>query len=375
MLIAITLISIILLLLFTEKWYLNRLVSKIPIRILINGTRGKSTSVKYIAALLRLNDFKVLSKITGIIPTIYFSDNESEIINRRGGARVTEQFGVIRKAAGLKVDAIVLECMSINPELQKLEGKVLRPHFYIITNIKEDHLEELGSTPEEWAESICEAIPKNCIVITTEKDHLETIKRYAAERGSKVIANFNAYSKENILIEGVHPDNLNLVEMFAIEADLKVNEFYDRLRMIDHEKLIIPVKHDDFNVSFVNAFSANDVPSAKKVFNDRSENKFKNFVVFNSRADRPFRTVKFMEWLSGTNSEKYFLTGTNTGLAKRILRRGGIAENKIIKVNDKMCDSFTMILKEHVEKNSLVFGFGNIKGSGIKIINSLTERV
>ncbi|MBM4170972.1 MAG: hypothetical protein FJ214_03780 [Ignavibacteria bacterium] len=51
---------------------------------------------------------------------------------------------MIKRAAKNNVDAIILECMSIKPELQIIESKVLNPHYYVITNIREDHLEELG---------------------------------------------------------------------------------------------------------------------------------------------------------------------------------------------------------------------------------------
>lgn len=373
MIIAFILVSLVLILLIVEKWYINVQVNKIPIRILVNGTRGKSTSVKYLAALLRSNDYKVLSKITGIIPTVFYEDDDSEVIKRRGGARVTEQFGIINKAARKNVDAIVLECMSINPELQKLESTILKPHIYVITNIREDHLEDLGSTPEEWAESICNAIPENCTVITTETDQLDIIKRYAAERNSKVVTINEILLNEQSTFESVHPDNLKIVRMCAEEINLKIDGFYDRLKLIEQEKSLISIKHGHHKISFVNAFAANDVPSATKIYYDTLDEQMTRYIVFNSRGDRPYRTTGFMEWLSKAKVEKYFLAGTNSGLARRILKRNGVEENKIIRLNEKRCENFESVLSEYIDNDSLIFGFGNIKGSGIKIINRLNE--
>jgi len=77
------------------------------------------------------------------LPT-YSLNEKSFQIKRKSAARVTEKFKMIKRAAKNNVDAIILECMSIKPELQIIESKVLNPHYYVITNIREDHLEELG---------------------------------------------------------------------------------------------------------------------------------------------------------------------------------------------------------------------------------------
>jgi len=45
-------------------------VKRIPIRIHVNGTRGKSITTRLIAAGLREAGFKVLAKTTGILPRL-----------------------------------------------------------------------------------------------------------------------------------------------------------------------------------------------------------------------------------------------------------------------------------------------------------------
>ena len=79
-------------LLTMEYLYLRYCINKIPLRILVNGTRGKSSVVKCISAALRESDKKTVAKITGVIPTIIYPDGSNNFIKRIAPARVQEQF-------------------------------------------------------------------------------------------------------------------------------------------------------------------------------------------------------------------------------------------------------------------------------------------
>ena len=72
--ITISFLSILLLILFVAGFieiYIHKLsLEKIPIRIHVNGTRGKSSVTRLIAAGLRAGGLNTFAKTTGTIPRI-----------------------------------------------------------------------------------------------------------------------------------------------------------------------------------------------------------------------------------------------------------------------------------------------------------------
>ncbi|MBI5727620.1 MAG: hypothetical protein HY965_07190, partial [Ignavibacteriales bacterium] len=165
-----------------EYFALKRARNSINYRVLVNGTRGKSSVTAYLAAGMRANNVKTLAKITGIVPTIIDESGKEEIIVRRGAARVHEQFKLIRLAVKKAANAIVLECMSLQPEYQKIETQALEPSLYIITNIGDDHFEEMGKTRSERIAAICGAIPAGGKVLTVLDENLSEVQAIALKK-------------------------------------------------------------------------------------------------------------------------------------------------------------------------------------------------
>ena len=86
---------LLLLLIIEIKLHLNSL-SKIPIRIHVNGARGKSSVVRLIAAGLRSGGFKTFAKTTGTIPRIINEKGEDVELHRLRSASIGEQIKLIR---------------------------------------------------------------------------------------------------------------------------------------------------------------------------------------------------------------------------------------------------------------------------------------
>ena len=72
-------------------------LSKIPIRIHVNGSRGKSSVVRLIAAGLRAGGIKVVAKTTGTSPRIIDEFGKDKYIHRLRSASIGEQISLIRK--------------------------------------------------------------------------------------------------------------------------------------------------------------------------------------------------------------------------------------------------------------------------------------
>ena len=128
-----------------ESWLHRRFLHSIPIRIHVNGTRGKSGVTRLIAAGLRAGGLRTCAKTTGTLPRMIAPDGSEYPVFRPARANVIEQVRIVRAAARENVDALVIECMALQPALQSLcELKLVRATHGVITNVRADHLDVMG---------------------------------------------------------------------------------------------------------------------------------------------------------------------------------------------------------------------------------------
>ena len=93
-------------------------IFSIPIRIHVNGTRGKSSVTRLIGAALRESGIRTITKVTGTYPRLVMEDGKEVKIYRKAEANIIEQLSIVKLAAQRKVQAIVMECMAIQPQYQ-----------------------------------------------------------------------------------------------------------------------------------------------------------------------------------------------------------------------------------------------------------------
>ncbi|MGB5548228.1 MAG: poly-gamma-glutamate synthase PgsB, partial [Polyangiales bacterium] len=105
----------------------RRRLGRIPIRIHVNGTRGKTSVTRLIAAGLREAGVRTLAKTTGTVPRFILPNGREVPVYRPGGANVIEQKQSVTMAAAQRAEALVVECMALQPQLQWLsESKLVR---------------------------------------------------------------------------------------------------------------------------------------------------------------------------------------------------------------------------------------------------------
>ena len=118
----------------------------------MNGTRGKSTVTRLIAAALREAGIRTVAKTTGTAPRLILPDGSERPVRRRAPASIREQLWLLREARRLRAAAVVVECMAVDPELQAVcEDEMIRATIGVITNARPDHAEVMGTTVEEVA--------------------------------------------------------------------------------------------------------------------------------------------------------------------------------------------------------------------------------
>lgn len=374
MVILLITLSIILLLLL-EYLLINLWLNTIPLRIHINGTRGKSTTTELITALLQSANYRTLGKITGVIPTIILPSGEKKIIKRYGEPRLIEQLKMIRLGKKLNVKALVLECMSVTPEYQKLETLTIKPNIYVITNIRYDHAEQMGNRIDNMVDAIGDSVPHNSIVVTSENDYILQIKEKAYKKNSEVITvkDENLY-KEVYYSHGVHPSCIAIALKIGEIIGLDKNFSIDQLKkyIYNFKPLMKKIQINNKNIFFINGFSINDVHSADECLKTWQEKTgiFNNInIILNTRNDRPLRTLEFVKWILNLKGiDHIFLSGSHKHFAKSKLINNHFNKSKIILLNKKLLTDFNEFLKYFEKENQIAFGVGNIKGSGFKII-------
>jgi poly-gamma-glutamate synthase PgsB/CapB len=168
-----------------ERARLARALRLVPRRIAVAGTRGKSGVTRLIAAGLRASGARVLAKTTGSKPVLILPDGSERPVARPGGASIREQVRLVGLAARLRADTLVAEMMSIGAECLAAESRgILRPGTLALTNVRLDHLDDMGRTKDEIARTLAAAFPEGAAVFLPEEELYPAFERAAARTGS-----------------------------------------------------------------------------------------------------------------------------------------------------------------------------------------------
>ncbi|GAG24543.1 unnamed protein product, partial [marine sediment metagenome] len=130
----------------------------------------------------------MLARTTGSKPVIIFPDGEEKEIKRRGSPSILEGKKVLRKGAEHQAQALVLELMSIHPECGYYESvQMFKPHILVITNVRLDHLAQMGTSKEDIARCLASSIPENGTVFVPQGEFFPVFKEVAERMGSTII--------------------------------------------------------------------------------------------------------------------------------------------------------------------------------------------
>lgn len=171
-----------------ERLWRNRAWKAVPIRIHVNGTRGKSSVTRLIWAALRAAGIPTLAKTTGAAPCLLLPDGTEQPLRRWGKPNIREQLRTLWLAKRTGARAVVLECMAIAPDLQwTAEQEMMRATIGVITNARTDHTEVMGHTWDEIAASLANTIPRRSVLVVGESRLAAAYERCAAARGSRML--------------------------------------------------------------------------------------------------------------------------------------------------------------------------------------------
>ena len=360
-------------------------INQIPTRIHINGTRGKSSVTRLVGGGLKGGDKKVFIKTTGTSPrTIDVNDLELPI-RRVGSANIIEQLKIARQAVADKAEYFIVECMALFPGLQYItEHQMIRSQVGIITNIREDHLDVMGPFIEDVADAICNSIPRNGILFTTEKRFLETIEKRAKTLGTRVISvdpemvssdDLRGFSylehKENVAISLAVCEHFGVDRQSALEGMYEIKPDPGALRKYS-------VEQDGKSIEFVNAFAANDPESYLKIWDmlhiHRGADK-KLIVLVNSRLDRIQRAEQLGEFIAKEIEADYFIVcGEYTHPLVHKAVKEGLSPEMVNDMGKKSVVEIYDYINSLTDNKSMVIGIGNIVGLGEEIVRYFVNK-
>ncbi len=377
---------------FGESLGHSQRLRMVPHRIHVNGIRGKSTVTRLVAGMLREADMVTVGKSTGSFAAVIDPNGEDRPLHRTGSPTILEQINVVKDWVTPFVDAIVMECMAVNPRYQKVsEERIIRSTIGVITNVREDHQDVMGETLPEIARSLMSSCPKNGILITAEQNPeiLDIMFDEARKRGTSLIvadpskvrpeevAAFDYISfEENIAIVLAMAELLNIPRHIAMAGMVKAPADPGVLRI---ERYKVAGK----NLTWANLFAVNDRESMIAV-----AEKLKPYVgehttsvgILNNRTDRQRRALQFADIaVNDLSFDRLVTFGAYEDLVTSILRRNGYPAEQIINLGEQRNPTIRQIIQEAVAamptKDVLLVGFVNIHTHQAEMMLDYFEKV
>ncbi len=366
-----------------EFRYHQLVLSSIPMRIHVNGTRGKSSVTRLIAAGLRAGGKRTFAKTTGTAPRVIDAEGIDRIIHRLRSPSIGEQVRLLKYFSAEKPDVVVMECMAVQPQYQWIsEHQMVKSDIGVITNARPDHLDEMGPTDVDVVRSLSNSIPIDGTLITAEEKHKNILEEVAEQNGSEFLHSDEGSITDSELnkfsyIE--HPQNiaiaLDVCEKMGIKRDVALTGMHSVKP--DLGALIVwKLKGENGSLQFVNGMAANDPVSTLQIWKfviDRYPTTSGSAVFFNSRDDRPLRTNQMLELTFEEIKPEHFIIRGDKIASKvnRLIHHSPETKVQIFPLDDKI-DSVSKSILD-LPEDILVFAIGNQVGEGQKILQILSE--
>ncbi len=348
-----------------ERRARDRAHAAIPIRIHVNGTRGKSTVTRMIAGALREAGIRCVAKTTGTEPRLILPDGSERAIRRRAPASIREQLWVLREARALNAAALVVECMAVDPALQGVsERHMIRSTVGVITNARLDHAEVMGTTVDDVAEALSATIPAKGTVVIGPTAGAQVLVRAAQGRGTRVVrAGASDRSGTGAPARPWSVDNLDVA--LAVTRALGIPDDAARRGMLAAAPDPGALSTDSVDlrtrrVDVVDAAAANDPESLVRLLEPRARDAV---FVFHHRLDRPLRLRQFSDAPPWTRpADRVVVTGDRPDWATwRRLRRDLPGPRLVFERPARLAASLRRSLGSPADPDLVVF-CGNTKG-------------
>ncbi len=370
---------------FIEKQKNKKYVSTIPIRVNVNGIRGKSTITRLITSILSEAGYHTIGKTTGTASRIITNQNEKEYEINRGkrGVSISEQLDVIRWASQRNAEALVCECMAVNPEYQRVyQEEMIQANYGVIINVLEDHMDLLGPSLDEVALSFSSTIPYNGNLIIQDNEYKDYFSGIAEQRNTVVWVADEREIPEGYLDKFNHilfPNNIAIALAFAKSLGISKEIALDGMLKMNADPGTLkyhPIKKETCSYLFINGFAINDpqsvlevIPSLREDFIDKGNKQL--YFLFNARKDRVDRSQQFIKDVFSKldfpfhlivigESTKDFDIAKTKNKFKNIITYNNYEQKSLEETVDSI---------ESYCTDAVIFSVGNIHGRGYELLD------
>jgi len=365
----------------------RRRLSRIPIRIHVNGTRGKTSVTRLIAGGLREAGIRTVAKTTGTVPRFILPNGREVPVYRPGGPNIIEQKQSVTMAAAQRAEALVVECMALQPQLQWLsESRLIRATHGVITNARPDHLDVMGPTEEDVALALAGMVPVGGVLLTAEHHHRELFQWAAEDRGSRFRGSeqiSRPMTPEDLAgfsyLE--HQENVELALAVCEELGIDSETALRGMRRAKPDPGAMTEDEVEFfgrTIVFVNGFAANDPISTQYIWEQslqRHRELKRRIAVFNCRSDRANRSEQLAEsYARWTQADEVVLLGSGQYIFARAAVKNGLDPTRLVFVDQTHPADIFEILLGLAESSALVMGLGNIAGPGLALAEYFANR-
>jgi hypothetical protein len=268
-------------------------------RVLVTGSRGKSSLVRLICAGLGADGTQTRGRVTGVIPRELFFGSGSgpahggeRRIVRNSPGHVEEMRWWLRQIPR-GVEAVVMENSAVQPDLQGLAALWLRPVLTVWTNAREDHQDAWGPGPEAAFSALLRGVPeegRSSLLLSAELGAGRLACRLEGRKGPVFALEKDGrdYRESNLLLAEKALDLLGFSSDRARAA----------MRALPPDVADFRVFRLEDGTRLAAAFSANDLQSTEHLFSLLGWAEAETSVLFADRDDRSARRESFAPFLA-----------------------------------------------------------------------------
>ena len=324
---------------------------------------------------MREAGFTVLAKTTGSRPVIIRPDGSEREIRRRGPATILEGKQLLKAAAECEARALVAEMMSIHPESSFVEStKILKPKVLAITNVRVDHVAQMGSSRDRVARCLATAISNGMTVLVPDEECLPVFEDLTERHGSRLIRvsknrEDEDHTPRSIEIEENRRMALALAEHLGIERETAIRGMSNAQPDLGAPQAwSLDVGSPPCRWQTVSLFAANDPESTRKaldyVLNNAVASAEPMVGLLSLRRDRGDRTLQWVEAIEKDGFpelERLFVIGDHASVVAKKLRAHAL----------RRCspESVMAEISRDVPAGGMLVGMGNMGGVGKELVS------